>query len=127
MAEKVMQDLMNDRDVSPTKNFGALSEATTFSREDRNWRAERMYSGLQDARLENQPAPPCEVIQQDGYLLPSSRRTLLLTLACPLTLADTVDNAFVDKLLYMPDYKYKLNFRIISEHLPSLQQHTKNK
>ena len=48
MAEKVMQDLMNDREVSPNeKTFGALIRGYSFLfNEDRNWRAERMYYWL---------------------------------------------------------------------------------
>ena len=48
MAEKVMQDLMNDRDVSPDKQtFDALIKGYNFLfRKDRNWRIERMYYWL---------------------------------------------------------------------------------
>ena len=48
MAEKVMQDLMNDPHVSPDeRTFGALINGYNFLfHEDRNWRAERMYFWL---------------------------------------------------------------------------------
>ena len=48
MAEKVMQDLMNDPRVSPNeKTFGALIRGYNFLfNEDRNWRIERMYYWL---------------------------------------------------------------------------------
>ena len=48
MAEKVMQDLMNDRDISPNEQtFGALFRGySCLFHEDRNWRAERMYFWL---------------------------------------------------------------------------------
>ena len=48
MAEKVMQELMNDRDVSPNeKTFGALIRGYNFLfHKDRNWRVERMYYWL---------------------------------------------------------------------------------
>ena len=48
MAEKVMQDLMNDRDVSPDeRTFCALIKGYgVLFRENRNWRAERMYFWL---------------------------------------------------------------------------------
>ena len=48
MAEKVMHDLMNDRDVSPDeRTFCALIRGYNFLfHEDRNWRAERMYFWL---------------------------------------------------------------------------------
>ena len=48
MAEKVMQELMNDCGVSPNeKTFGALIRGYNFLfHEDRNWRAERMYFWL---------------------------------------------------------------------------------
>ena len=48
MAEKVMQELMNDRDVSPNdRTFGALIRGYNFLfNEDRNWRIERMYYWL---------------------------------------------------------------------------------
>ena len=47
-AEKVMHDLMNDRNVSPNeRTFGALlSGYSCLFREDLNWRAERMYYWL---------------------------------------------------------------------------------
>ena len=47
-AEKVMQDLMNDRDVSPNeRTFGALIRGYNFLfNKDRNWRIERMYYWL---------------------------------------------------------------------------------
>ena len=48
MAEKVMQDLMNDRDVSPDeRTFGTLINGYNhLLHGDRNWRAERMYFWL---------------------------------------------------------------------------------
>ena len=48
MAEKVMQELMNDRDVSPDeRTFCALIKGYgVLFRENRNWRAERMYFWL---------------------------------------------------------------------------------
>ena len=48
MAEKVMDDLMNDRDVSPNqRTFGALIRGYNFLfHKDRNWRIERMYYWL---------------------------------------------------------------------------------
>ena len=48
MAEKVMQDLMNDRNVSPNdRTFCALINGYNFLfHEDRHWRAERMYFWL---------------------------------------------------------------------------------
>ena len=57
MAEKVMQDLMHDRNVSPnTRTFDALINGYNhLLREDRNWRAERMYFWLckmRDLRLQ---------------------------------------------------------------------------
>ena len=57
MAEKVMQDLMNDTHVSPNeKTFGALIRGYNFLfHEDRNWRIERMYFWLckmRDLRLQ---------------------------------------------------------------------------
>ena len=60
MAEKVMQDLMNDRDVSPnTRTFNALINGyRCLFREDRNRRAERMYFWLckmRDCRLQPNP------------------------------------------------------------------------
>jgi hypothetical protein len=47
-AEKVMHELMNDRDVSPDeRTFGALIKGYNFLfDEDRNWRIERMYYWL---------------------------------------------------------------------------------
>ena len=47
-AEKVMHDLMNDRNVSPNdRTFHALIRGYNFLfREDRNWRVERMYYWL---------------------------------------------------------------------------------
>ena len=57
MAEKVMQDLMNDRNASPdTRTFDALINGyRCLFREDRTWRAERMYfwlSKMRDLRLQ---------------------------------------------------------------------------
>jgi pentatricopeptide repeat protein len=48
MAENVMQDLMNDPNVSPsTRTFNALIRGYNFLfHEDRNWRIERMYYWL---------------------------------------------------------------------------------
>ena len=48
MAEKVMQDLMNDRNVSPNdRTFCALIRGySCLFHGDRNWRAERMYFWL---------------------------------------------------------------------------------
>ena len=48
MAEKVMQDLINDRDVAPDeRTFGTLINGYNhLLHEDRNWRAERMYFWL---------------------------------------------------------------------------------
>ena len=47
-AEKVMHELMNDRNVSPNeRTFGALFRGySCLFREDLNWRAERMYYWL---------------------------------------------------------------------------------
>ena len=47
-AEKVMQDLMNDRDVSPNeRTFCSLIRGySCLFGKDRNWRAERMYFWL---------------------------------------------------------------------------------
>ena len=57
MAEKVMQDLTNDRDVSPTtRTFDALINGYNhLLHESRSWRAERMYFWLckmRDLRLQ---------------------------------------------------------------------------
>jgi hypothetical protein len=57
MAEKVMQELMNDRDLSPnTRTFDALINGYRCKfRDDRNRRAERMYFWLckmRDCRLQ---------------------------------------------------------------------------
>ena len=56
MAEKVMQELMNDRDVSPnTQTFDALIRGYLYLREHRSWRVERMYFWLckmRDLRLQ---------------------------------------------------------------------------
>ena len=48
MAEKVMKDLMNDRNVSPNdRTFHALIRGYYFLfHENRNWRTERMYFWL---------------------------------------------------------------------------------
>ena len=48
MAEKVMQDLMNDRNVSPDeRTFGALINGyRCLFHKDRNWRVERMHYWL---------------------------------------------------------------------------------
>merc|ERR1712196_752384 len=48
MAEKVMQELMNDQDVSPdNRTFCALFRGySCLFHENRNWRAERMYFWL---------------------------------------------------------------------------------
>ena len=47
-AEKVMQHLMNDRDVSPDeRTFSALIRSFSFvQHQSRAWRAERMYFWL---------------------------------------------------------------------------------
>ena len=57
MAEKVMQDLMNDRNVSPNdRTFCALIKGySCLFHGDRNWRAERMYFWLckmRDSRIQ---------------------------------------------------------------------------
>ena len=48
MAEKVMQDLMNDRNVSPeTRTFDTLINGYNhLLHQSRRWRAERMYFWL---------------------------------------------------------------------------------
>ena len=54
MAEKVMQDLMNDPDVCPnTKTFNALIRGYLYLRGDRQYRAERMYFWLCKMRDSN--------------------------------------------------------------------------
>ena len=56
MAEKVMQELMNDRDVSVspnTRTFNALISGYMYLRGDRQYRSERMYFWLCKMRDSN--------------------------------------------------------------------------
>jgi hypothetical protein len=54
MAEKVMQELMNDRNVSPnTRTFNALISGYLHIRGDRQYRSERMYFWLCKMRDSN--------------------------------------------------------------------------
>ena len=75
MAEKVMQDLMNDRDVSPNKKLSthSIRGYNHLFHEDRKWRAERMYFWLckmRDLRIKNHLTTLCENFNQMNLYFP---------------------------------------------------------
>ena len=68
MAEKVMQDLMNDPNVSPNERTFVLSSKDTVSSESRR-RAERMYFWLCKMRdLRIKPPPHCQTFRLHEHL-----------------------------------------------------------
>ena len=92
-AEKVMQDLMNDRNVSPNnRTFDALLKGySCLFHEDRNWRAERMYYWLcrmRDMKIKpNQHTKKPFTLQKLHFLAMTNR--FGKTTECHTTLEET--------------------------------------
>ena len=95
MAEKVMQDLMNDRDVSPdVRTFNTLINGYNhLLRESRKWRAERMYFWLckmRDLKLQPDRHTVKHFNQMNLYFPAVDEPFWTSDLACPSILVDTV-------------------------------------
>ena len=112
MAEKVMQDLMNDRDVSPNeRTFCALIRGYSFVyHKSRAWRAERMYFWL--CKMRDSHVQPnmhtAKPFFKLGLHFPSVDGPFWKITACRTTLTET-RNIFFNYKIYIRIQSHKQN------------------